>query len=214
MTRIVPALILLFLALPVHADEVPPYSPYYTGAFVAAGVLGGPSVTAADEGESAWSPTWGAWVQWSAPLQVIDVQLSWHRQSSAGVLPSGDGIHLDQDTLTVAGGLHPLFIVHLESSTLYYVLGGIYILAGVDLDFARVETGADVFEATDPGIQLGGGLDIPLDDVDDGGGFWLGLQYRHNTVDVPTGALTDVTFIQHSVFLRLCYRRNGLLVAM
>lgn len=177
------------------ADEVPPYSPHYTGAFLAAGATAGALKSAPPDRKAQWGPAVGTWVQWSAPLGVIDAQASWlHSEAGPG-----------QETFVAAAALHPLFIIHLESSPLYYALGSMYILAGVDVDIVH---GGPV----DPGIHLGAGMDVPLDDVDDGGAFWLGFEYRRNTIDHPVAHYT-VEEVQDIVLLRLSWRNNGLLLA-
>jgi hypothetical protein len=179
------------------AQSVPPYSDNYTGAFVAAGATAGSVRGAAPDAEASWGPAVGAWVQWSAPLQVLDAQLSWLHSEV------GDG----QDTLVAAAAMHPLFIAHLESSPLFYVLGSFYVLAGLDVDFVHGPDGV-----TDPGIHLGAGFDVPLDDVDDGGAFWLGFEYRRNTIDHPREHYS-VEEVQHVALLRLSWRNNGFVFA-
>lgn len=187
---------ILCLGAVAQAQEAPAYSPNYTGAFLAAGATVGSVRAAPPDEPPAWGPAVGAWLGWSAPLQVLDAQVSWvHSEASGG-----------QDTLLAAAALHPLFIAHLESSPLYYALGSIYLLAGVDVDFVH-EAGI-----ADPGIQLGGGFDLPLDDVDDGGAFWLGVEYRRNTIDHPR-AHYSVEEVQHLALLRLSYRNNGYVFA-
>ncbi len=187
--------VLCTLACSVATAQLPPpYSENYTGAFLAAGATAGSVRGAAPDARPQWGPAVGAWVQWSAPLQVLDAQLSWLHAEV------GDG----QDTLVAAAAMHPLFIAHLESGPLFYVLGSFYLLAGVDLDFVHGPNGV-----TDPGIHLGAGIDVPLDDVDDGGAFWLGVEYRRNTIDHPRDHYT-VEEVQDVVLLRLSWRNNGL----
>jgi hypothetical protein len=193
------SLLLVAVTTSAFAEEpVAPYSDNYTGAFVAAGAAGGMAHVTVD-GQRAWGPAFSAWLQWSAPLQVIDLQASWVH---------ADVDDLTYDTFVAAVGIHPLFILHLESSPLFYVLGGAYLLVGVDVDLVR---GAR--RAQDPGVHLGAGIDVPLDNVDDGGAFWLGIQYRRNTVDIPREA-SPISVVQDVFLLRIAWRNNGLLFAV
>ena len=203
------------------ADDAPPitgaeqpYSPYYSGAFVALGAFAGPSLTSVQSLDSAWSTAFGAWVQMSVPLQVIDLQFAYYRNDADATFSDGRNLHVGQDTLSLSAGLHPLYLAHLESNPLFYVLGGTYLLAGVDIEHVAVsfDDGEELSEF-DLGLQLGGGLDVPLDNVDDGGAFWLGLQYRFNQYGFETAPLRDLDVSQHLFFIRLSYRRNGLLTA-
>jgi hypothetical protein len=188
--------------------EVRPYSPYYTGAFLAAGAFAGEALIQPAGGSGSWEPAYGAWLQASAPLQVIDVQLAWHGSSF-----SSSGLHVRQDSFAALVGAHPFFLLHLESSPIFYALGSVYLLAGVDVDWVSLRRHADSAEASDAqlGYQVGAGFDLPLGEVDDGGSFWLGLQVKRNSFELTPAPHQPVDVDQYVLALRLSYRSNGLL---
>ena len=197
------------------AGRSAPYSPLYNGAFVAMGAFAGPALTTMGSFESAWSSSFGAWTQLSIPLQIFDFQGAYCRSHTSLKFKDGQALELGQDTLSLVGAIHPAFLLFLEADTLNYVLGGAYFLIGGDVErvTAKIQDGARVSEF-DLGLQLGAGIDIPLDNIHDGGAFWLGFQYRFNEFDFETSPLRNLGVSQHLLLFRLSYRRNGLLVAL
>ncbi len=197
---------------PDHPDYTP-YSPFYTGAFLAAGAFAGPSLLGGDALDSATALTAGAWLQASSPTQVLDGRFTWYG-TSADLTAQGDPLQLRQDTFALTAGGHPFFLTHLENNRLFYTLAGAYLLFGVDLTRSSASTPTRDHAAWDLGVLLGAGLDTPLDDPDDGGALWLGLQYVYNPWDLDLGGGQTLDVGQHLLVLQLGYRRNGLAVVV
>ena len=218
------AAVLLLIALcaspaqasdPAPTGERAPFTPLYTGAFVAMGAFAGPSHTTMRSLESAWSASYGAWAQLSIPLQILDFQGAYFRNDASTTFTDGRGLQFGQDTLSFAAAIHPAFLLFLESDTFNDIVAGTYFLIGSDVErvTASFEDGQEVSEF-DIGLQLGAGLDFPLDNYQDGGAFWLGVQYRFNQYDFETNPLRNLDVRQHLFFIRLSYRRNGLFIAI
>lgn len=194
------------------APQVEPFSPEYTGAFVALGAFGGPTWSSTPLGAGGgWASSFGVWSQFTSPLQVIDAQLAYQHSDAHLKLPGGQDAALRQDSLSMCAGLHPMFITHLQSSTLDMILGGAYLLVGLDLE--RIQASLPEGEVTDwdPGFQLGAGIDAPLDDIHNGSSLWVGLQYRYNFIDLERRPAQTLDVRQHMLYLRLSWRRNGFL---
>lgn len=117
-----------------------------------------------------------------------------------------------QDSVSLVAGAHPFFLLHLESSPLYYALGSIALLVGADAEHVSPDNRTRG-EAVQVGLQLGGSADIPLDDVDDGSSWWLGLGYHRNSFKVGPSPYESIEVIQHTLALTLSYRHNGLVYA-
>ncbi len=200
---------------PIEVGDHTPYSTLYTGSFLALGAFAGPSLTTMRTLEGAWSTSFGAWAQLSVPLQIVDLQWAYFRNDADTTFSDGRDLHFGQDTLSFGAALHPAFLLFLESDPLNTILGGAYTLVGIDVEriTADFKGGRGVTEF-DLGLQLGAGFDVPLDDYDDGGAFWLGLQYRFNEYAFDASPLRHLDVSQHLFFLRLSYRRNGLLIAL
>jgi hypothetical protein len=195
-----------------QAQEVAPYSERYTGSFVGLQALGGVAWSQSEGGGAGEAaPSFGVMLQATSPLQILDAQTGWQRSSTKLDLGQGQRLDLTSDALVSVAGLHPLFILGLEGGWNTF-LSGIYLLAGVDLE--RVEGSAPwgAVSDWDAGFFFGGGLDVPLDDIDDGGAFWLGLQYRYNPTDLDQPGVRDFDLVQHATLVRVSYRHNGLLV--
>lgn len=205
------AALLALSATQAAAETAPaPYSERYTGAFLALGAFGGPTLTTTARGRGGWSNSFGLWSQLSIPLQVIDLQLGWQRSQGRLTLPDGDPLALTQDATSLLVGLHPLFLAHLESDTVGYLLGGLHLLAGVDLERVQATFPEGERVDWDPGFLFGAGFDVPLDDVNDGGALWLGVQYRYNLIDLERRPAQSLDLRQHALYLRLAWRHNGL----
>lgn len=195
------------------SGDVSAYSPYYTGAFVGFGVIAG-SGRLTQGVQDDWGSTFGLLAQYSLPLQFFDLQASWLHSRHTSSFDDGTAVSMNTDSLTLGLGIHPLFLLHLESNLVGYILGGAYLLAGIDAEFIRgsIDGAEDPDDALDLHYVIGGGLDVPLDDVNDGGSFWLGLQYRFNQWTFEKSPIGEVE--QHAIMMRLTYRRNGLLLAL
>lgn len=204
------------LAMPglARADDVRPYAREYTGSYVSAGVFAGPTFIHPARGTGGWTTAYGGWVQATAPLSVIDARLSVHGSKRHVTLDGFGQAEMSQLSSFAGAGLHPFYLLHLESSRLFYTLGGVYVLAGLDVDRVEVHLQNDDVTDYSLGWQLGGGLDVPLDDVDDGGSFWLGVQYRYNSWTIDKKPLYDTELSQHVLFAALAYRHNGLLIVI
>lgn len=189
-----------------------PYSPFYTGAFLAVGGFAGPTFLGGDRLDMGSSWAAGGWIQASSPLQVIDVRLSYYGSSHERELDGGRPVSIRQDVLLLSAGGHPFFLAHLENSRFFYTLGSLYLLGGVDVEFVRAEVGGTELSEVDFGIQLGAGFDVAIDDMDDGGALWLGVQYLYNQWDFDEDPLRDLSVGQHLLLIELSYRKNGLIV--
>jgi len=194
------------------SPDFTPYSPFYNGAFLAFGAFAGPTMLTGESIDSGTSWAAGGWVQASSPLQVIDVRLTYYGSSHDRMLDDGRPVALRQDTLLLSGGGHPFFLAHLENNRFFYSLGSLYVLFGVDVELVQAEVAAQSIREVDVGVQLGTGFDVALDDVDDGGALWLGVQYLYNPWSFDEDPLRELSLGQHLLMFSLGYRKNGLIV--
>ncbi len=195
-----------------HAYAQDAYGEHYTGSFLALGAYGGPTLTTTTDGQPGWSSGFGVWSQASSPLQLLDAHLGYQHSQASVTLSDQQELALTQDSISFALGLHPFFLAHLESDTLGYILGSVYLLAGADLERVQASFSNEEVVQWDPSIILGSGFDVPLDDVDNGGALWMGLQYRYNIVALDRPTLRDLNLHQHMIFVPFSYRHNGLIV--
>ncbi len=177
------------------------------------GAFAGPSLTRGRKLDGAWSTSFGAHAQLSTPMQLIDAQAAYLRNDATGTLRSGQDLSIAQDTFSFGFGLHPFFLSYLRSSFWWNLLGSNYLYVGADIDRLSATVEGKEISELDLGLQVGWGLDIPLDDFNDGGAFWLGVQYRYNQYEFETQPIRALDVRQHLFFVRLSYRRNGLLRA-
>ena len=216
--------LITLLALPAAADESrddytptgsqKPFSPNYSGAFLSLGAFAGPAHTEIRTLQGQWATTYGAVAQLSSPLQVVDLQLAYARQDVQNTFDDGRRVQLGQNTISFGAGLHPFFLSHLGSSPFpWYLMGASHIFVGLDIDLVDGDIDGEEFFEADVGAQIGAGFDYPLDDVNDGGAFWIGAQYRFNYYRFEENLLRGLNARQHLILVRLSYRRNGLISA-
>lgn len=187
------------------------YSPNYTGAYLAGGALAG---FAALRGEPIdrvdRAPAYGAFLNWSSNSQIIDLQFQYLRARFDTV---EGGLDTDRVRQTVGANLlfHPLFLSIIGGRT-GYIVANTYFLTGVGLEINDVHRqGQQPFDYRSPGWRIGGGTGTFLDNPNDGGGFWLGIQFQRTYVQ---GAANDPNvgrqkLHENALFIRLSYRRNG-----
>jgi len=184
----------------------------FMGAHIGGGLLGGTGLLT-HEGYNEQLPSWavGGFARVSSVLQLIDIQLEYlYRQhkveaESTHVVIRGHGVRLSTN-------LHPFFVHLFKSNRWWMFVSGIYVQFGAGLEYVSAGPEGDASSSYDPAptVHAGGGWDIPLDDPTDGGGFWLGFNYRYAAVflDMDWGRGSDVH--GHWFLMSLGYRSNNL----
>ena len=184
----------------------------FMGTYIGGGILGGTGLlTYGGYREDLPSWTVGGYARVSSILQLIDIQMEYlyrrHsvRAQSRDVVIQGHGVRLSTN-------LHPFFIHLLRNSRWWTFVSGLYLQGGGGVEYVITDPQEGGSGRTEwaPTVHIGAGWDIPLDNPADGGGFWLGFNYRYTAVfmEAELGKGSDVH--GHSFLLSLGYRSNGL----
>jgi hypothetical protein len=184
------------------------YSPYYTGAFVEYAMRAGPNfaTSAAYEG---WHLDLG--VRHSFPMLIGDFRLAYRFDRLTETDGSTPG-PIDSHNLGGHLALHPAYLLLLGNDWLSYTLASLYLELGAGAKFDVLDSRAtgDFESHFGPWVSLGGGLDIPLWDVDKGYAPWLNIVYRWHVADFD-GDVETYDLNMHLVQVGLGWRINGLL---
>lgn len=189
------------------------YSPLYNGSTIGFGLMGGVSrlYGPSFDGKTT-APVLGAFGSTSVVLGVATVIGSVTRAVYEPVI-QGEETRLSKWDIHFTTALHPGLFFNLGAGRLGYTLGQFQILAGGHLSANNVESDNPDIDRRffRPGFHLGLGLDTYLDTPNDGGAFWIGVQYRWNNTAGPRDddLWRDNWVREHQVFLRLSYRFNG-----
>jgi hypothetical protein len=158
-------------------------------------------------------PLFGASARLASVLSIADLQLAalggYYRASAS------DGTQADIGRVSVGLELHghPLFITILQNEPLWYWVAGLYGTLGVDFELTTISAGGEPRVEADFGWHLGAGMDIPLNDPNQGWGLWLGLGYALKFLHVDTGLPGLGNFNEHTFVVTLAYRNNDILFA-
>ncbi|MCB9506147.1 MAG: hypothetical protein H6698_08610 [Myxococcales bacterium] len=192
------------------SSEYRAYSPNWTGGFLGGGLLGGVSTLRSHLTDgAATAPAFGAFLNWSSVQQILDLQLQYTR---ATLHPTVGGSASSVTRQDVAGALllHPFFLFVINSPPLAYIIANAYALFGLGAEFTAFDDPIDrTYQSY--GWRVGGGIDIPVDNPNDGGGFWVGVQFqRAYVMGAPSVApIGRERLWENTLFLRLSYRHNG-----
>ncbi|MBN1947258.1 MAG: hypothetical protein JW797_16430 [Bradymonadales bacterium] len=201
-------------ATPLAAQQVvsnnEPPTPF-SGAYTGLGILLGGTVLSNQEVDSPWGLSFGPKFRVSMVLSLFDLQLTYLHSHVEPTIQEHK-VKFVSDGLSLSLGLHPLFFFTLLGTDLGPTLAQLSLQAGLSLEFNRFEW--DQRSSSDLGVvgaHLGLAWDYPIDDVQDGRSFWLGVQYRYNitSTDLPLLENPDPAWTQHFLFLRLTYLVNG-----
>lgn len=192
------------------------YSPNYTGQTLGFGVLVGGSMNYGRAFEAkTFGPTFGGLIEATSLLGAASFYGSIRRTQYGGAQLANDGPEVDivMHEVVASAALHPLLFFILGASWWDVVATNIYTMAGGSLVFFDAEGGGVDSNFIRPAWHLGAGFDIPLDNYNDGGAFWIGLQWRwNNTAGGRKDDLFRDTWIRdQQLLVRFMYRWNGLI---
>ncbi|MGM0574563.1 MAG: hypothetical protein ACQEXJ_02345 [Myxococcota bacterium] len=183
----------------------------YQGGFWAvqahAGVLGrveaGPDETV--------GPALGASLRLASILSIADVQATLLGGGYRTTSRAGGEVGVRRWSVGGELHVHPLFLAHLYNTRPWFVLAGLYVSAGLDLDVTHLAPArGDTRRELDLGWHLGAGADVPLTDPHAGSGVWLGLAFRQKFLSVASGPLGLGDFDERVFLLTLAWRDNDL----
>lgn len=191
------------------------YTPNWNGAFVGGGALVGLGALRGDLVQGVdHTVAYGAFLNWSSVSQVLDLQGQYVRATYQPTLAEGGTASFTRQGVTGDILFHPLFLTIIGGSTMSHVLSNTYVLGGLGVEFNRISPDApdrgDI-RYTSLGWRLGGGTGIYLDNPNDGGAFWLGIQFQRVYVQgAPNRAEIGRQKLRENLtMLRLSYRWNG-----
>lgn len=183
----------------------------YTGGYMAAAIVTGPELLADPTWESRLGYTVGVYARWSSVMQIFDVQ-GQYDFSAYELNEDQQHATIQRHSLSSSVNLHPLFLRILHNNWAWYVLSGWYLQIGGGLEITLME-GSALAEPRDDvalSIHLGTGLDIPLHDPNDWGGFWIGFNYRYKLVFMSPGIGGHEDLDAHQLLFSVSYRYNNL----
>lgn len=144
-------------------------------------------------------------------LQVASVDLSYiHSGYKLGY--QQQEIRVWRHSLGSSVYLHPLFIFLLRGNWFSTVMASSYLCVGVAFEVSSLRSDGLGVRGThyDWSWSFGAGVDLPLDSIDDGASFWLGVAYRHNRLFFHTGIDNITNMTEHWLMINLSYRINGI----
>ena len=199
---------------PVVVPSPPPPAPppkakanRYTGATYGLALLGGPTVLNDDALGSRLGFVVGVASRMTGLLQLSDVELGYALSRSSPTGPRGE-VGVLRHGISATMGLHPLFLAVLGNRWSSYVLSSLHLDIGGSYHLTTLGFGGDSKTRGDIGWQWGGGLDLPLQDPNQGSSLWLGLRYRQVRVntDLANDRIHNVG--EHQLLLTLEHRWN------
>ncbi len=180
--------------------------PRYNGGFWGLQLhLGVTSRVDADLGEGI-GPVLGVSGRIATLMSLVDVQVG----VRAGTYDGPEGASVSRWSATAELHAHPMFLRHLYGSNRWYWLAGLHVSFGAGLEVVGVT--APGIDETLPGFgwQIGAGTDIPVGEVDDGWGLWLGVDYTLKFLAVHSAAPRLDDFDEHVLVFTLAYRNNDI----
>lgn len=171
------------------------YSPFFQGMFSEIGARYGrfSSTTSPSLG----ADTFGAHLRFAFPMSVGDLRLAYNFQRDTSQRAHILGLHL---------AIHPLYLLMLGSDWISYVLGAIYVDAGLGPQYSYATT-ASTPSNTSLMLSLGAGVDIPLFSTRHGQAPWLNISYQRQSARY----LPDTDRARnHQLLVGLAWRWNRL----
>ena len=204
----------LIILIPNQAcsEEAFPFVPYsneYTGAFIGLGLSGGPSYTSIQNLSSGWGINSGAHLRFNHVANMVDGQLS-YSFGKYSLEHNKNNLDYTHHNLVLSAGFHPLFFLILGNNRYNFTLASIYLQVGASAEYHKIDLSNYPAEWAF-GFHIGFGFDIPLDDPNDGGGFWFGVNYRFNSSKLDQHPSGTRRISEHLFLLRITYRHNGLI---
>lgn len=188
------------------------YSPNYTGQTIGFGVYGGVARLYGERfREATTGPAFGAYIEGTSLLGAVSFNGTLTRSQFENAPVGDSSVDVVKHDLHATTALHPLLFFILGGTRFDYTMQNLYLLAGGNLSFFDAEGGDVDANFIRPGFHLGAGIDTYLDNVNDGGAFWIGVQYRWNNTagGRKNDTFRDSWIREHQFFLRLSYRWNG-----
>lgn len=169
-------ILLIVLLSTGHAYATPDEAGlHYTGGTLGIGLVSGPSLLADSDYENRTGYLAGINVRFSSVMQVIDTALEYTNEGYNPTTSSGQKSTVQRHSLTLLANAHPLFLRIWGNDRFWYTVAGWYLQGGLGAEWTRI--GDDSFKAA-MACHLGTGIETPLDDPNNGGGFWLGFNWR------------------------------------
>ena len=177
-------------------EKLRAYSPFFQGMFTEVGARYGR--LSLPQTASFEADTFGAHLRFAFPMSVGDLRLAYNLQR---ITPTQRahllGLHL---------AIHPLYLLMLGSDWISYVLGAIYVDAGLGPQYTRLLDSPDS-SSTSLMLSLGAGVDIPLFSTRHGQAPWLNLSYQRQSARYP---LDNDRACSHQLHVGLAWRWNRL----
>jgi len=142
-------------------------------------------------------------------LSLVDLQLSFLAGRYGAVDAGGEGVDVGRYSVGVQAHLHPFFVTHLRNTGFWYWWASIHLSVGADFDIIEVGRA----DARGLGFHIGLGSDIPLGNVSEGWGLWLGVGYRLKFLRPGSLGPGLDNFDEHAFLLTLAYRNNDITFA-
>ena len=210
MVRIFTTLVLLSLPLAARADKNDE-GKHYTGGHIGVGLIGGADILSDSAFDAQVGYMVGAYARIASVLHVVDGQLEYHLAGHQ-FTHLGAPIALKKHSLSASMNLHPLFLRILNNNWLWYTLAGIYVQAGMGVDVMTQSSRELDLDRHDTAfvMHIGAGVDMPLGDPGNGGGFWLGFAWRWKFafLDAQYGGGED--FDSHVFLMSIAYRSTNI----
>lgn len=199
------------------SSEYVRYSPNWNGSFIGGGALVGMGALRSDLTLNVdRGPTFGAFANWSSVSQIVDIQVQYLRSQYSPTLRDGATADFTRQNASASILLHPLFLTIIGGSKMSHLVANTYFLSGLGAEFNRIEptSGAradDTIGYTSLGWRIGAGTGLYLDNPNDGGAFWLGVQFQRAYVqgDPNNATIGRSKSRENLIMLRLSYRWNG-----
>ena len=175
-------------------EEHRAYSPHFQGMFSEIGFRYG--LLRLPEHALTEADTFGTHARFAFPMSVGDLRLAYNFTR----LPSSRRAH----TLGIHLAIHPLYLLMLGSDWLSYVLGALYVDAGLGPHYLSNANSSSLWSTM---LSLGAGIDIPLFSTHHGQAPWLNLSYQRQSSRLARD--TERTR-SHQLHIGLAWRWNRL----
>ncbi len=199
----------LLIASAAHADKEE-IGRHYTGATLGAGLVAGPHVLADGAYEDRVGYVLGVYARFNTVMTVFALQLQYDFADNRLTIEDAP-VAVRRHSVSSSFHFHPLFLRLLTNDYFWYVATSWYVESGFGVEFTSIDSAAlDVDRSDFAGsLHLGSGFELPLDDPDDTGAFWLGLSWRYKLVfmNPHLGGHDDLD--AHMLTLTLAYRHNN-----
>ena len=180
---------------------------HYTGGTLGVGLVSGPSLLSDSDYEKRAGYVAGLNVRFSSVMQIFDAALEYTNEGYKPTTSHGQNTTIQRHSVTLLANGHPLFLRIWGNNRLWYTLAGWYIQTGLGAEWTRV--GDDSYKSS-AAVHLGTGIETPLDDPNNGGGFWLGVNWRWKFVFMRPELDGHHDLDAHLFLLTLTYKWNNI----